>query len=158
MNGCTVKLLRTCPCAAPPIRQILFARTPITHGPGITRPTAVGPRPHCPVRSTSLVAVGKEKTGPSPQTNFDGLELVTYACSWISAMPDDRTPKTGRKPRSVKMLSGRGTLVNGTIVLDTISQRLPIGTGNTGCISSNFKSVGRGFETRPGHWRKSLDD
>src|SRR5262245_63459549 len=58
MNGCTVNVLSVGPCRLPPIRQMLFTSVPMTHGPGITRATAVGPSPHCPVRKTLLVAVG----------------------------------------------------------------------------------------------------
>src|SRR5215510_11575180 len=109
------------------MRQMLLARAPITHGLVVTRPTAVGPSPHCPVRTTLFVAVGNEKTGPAPQVNFDAFARVTYACSWISAIPRDRNPSIARTPRLVNTLSGRGMLVNGTIVRDTIIQRLPIG-------------------------------
>src|SRR4029079_3094052 len=64
MNGCMVKVLSASPCASPPIRQMLFANTPITHGPGIVRATTPGPSPHCPVRARRFVAVGNDRIGP----------------------------------------------------------------------------------------------
>ena len=60
---------------------MLLTNMPITQGPGITSPTAVGPSPHCPVRAALLVAVGKEKMGPSPQVIFPGFAVVKYTCS-----------------------------------------------------------------------------
>jgi hypothetical protein len=76
MNGCTVRVFSTSPCASPPIRQMLFANTPTTHCLGIARTTAVGPSPHCPVRERKFVAVGNEKTGPSAQVTFPGFDSV----------------------------------------------------------------------------------
>src|SRR5215467_14802993 len=81
MNGCSVNALSVVPWSSPPTRQMLLTRIPTTHGPGMTRPTAVGPSPHWPVRTTLLVAVGNEKIGPMPHVILPGLAAVKYVCS-----------------------------------------------------------------------------
>src|SRR5215471_119149 len=81
MNGWSVNALRVVPWLSPPTRQMLLTKVPITHGPGITRTTAVGPRPHCPVRTTLFVSVGNEKIGPIAHVTLPGFAGVKYACS-----------------------------------------------------------------------------
>jgi hypothetical protein len=89
--------------------------------PGDTRPTAVGPSAHWPVRTKSFVAVGTESTGPIPQTNVPAFLGVRYICCWMSAMPVVRPP------------TGSGALTYGTIVREMTSHRWSMSSGMTGC-------------------------
>src|SRR5690242_19411862 len=125
MNGWVVNWFTVRPWLTPPTRQMLFARMPITHGPGMASTTPVGPSAHCPVRVTLFVAVGLHRIGPMPNVILCGFRSAKYACSWMSAIPVRR------------MVSAIGTLTYGTMVRDTNSQVLSIGSGSTGWTLSN---------------------
>jgi hypothetical protein len=76
----------------------------MTHGPGVTSATAVGPAPTDPFVKLGSSLSETRRSVRRPRVSFSGCLLVKNACSWMSPVP------------SVRTSPGSGMLTNGTIV------------------------------------------
>src|SRR3954470_19145657 len=65
-------------------------RPPTTQGPVIFTATTAGPAAQVPVWRGALVAVGRDRTGPTPQMRAPGCADVKNSWSWMLPMPLNR--------------------------------------------------------------------